>query len=234
MRFQTPLVPGRLIRRYKRFLADVRLDADGREVVAHCPNPGSMLGLAEPGMAVWLEPNDDPKKKLKFGVRLVETRAGALVGVDTGVANRIVKEALEAGQIDTLYGYADIRAEVRYGASSRIDFLLSDPGKGQAFVEVKSVTLSRQAGLAEFPDSVTARGRKHLDELAAMVAEGHRACLLYLVQRADCDRVQVARDLDPAYADTFDAARAAGVEVMAMACDLRPEGISAARMLDLL
>lgn len=224
MRFQTPLVPATLIRRYKRFLADCRL-ADGREVVAHCANPGSMLGLAEPGFAVWLEPNDDPKKKLNYGLRLVSPAEGVLVGVDTSVPNRALRAALEAGAVAGLEGYARVRPEVKYGANSRIDFLLTGEGRRNAWVEVKSVTLSREAGTAEFPDSVTARGTRHLGELAAMAGAGHRAVMLYLVQRNDCRRMRLAADIDPAYAKAFAAARKAGVEVMALGCDLNPEGI---------
>ncbi|MGR3501799.1 DNA/RNA nuclease SfsA [Pseudaestuariivita sp.] len=230
MRFPTPLVRGTLIRRYKRFLADVTL-ADGREVTAHCANPGSMMGLAEPGMCVWLEPNDDPKKKLKFGWRLVEV-PGGFVGVDTGAANRIVREALEARSVEGLLPYETFRAEVKYGNGSRVDFLLE--GARPHYLEVKSVTLSRSRGLAEFPDSVTARGAKHLGELAAMVAEGCDATLLYLVQRSDCDRVSVAADIDPSYASALAEARAAGVQVRALGTEITPEGIRAGRALPVL
>lgn len=224
MRFQTPLVPARLIRRYKRFLADCTLD-DGREVTAHCANPGSMLGLAEPGMKIWLEPNDDPKKKLKFGWRLVEHDNGHFTGVDTSVPNRALRAALEARQIAPLAGYGTVRPEVKYGQSSRIDFLLSEPGLPDAYVEVKSVTLSRAPGLAEFPDSRTVRGAKHLDELSDMVRAGHRAVMLYLVQRTDCSRFDLARDIDPAYGEAFDKAQAAGVEKLVYTTRISPEEI---------
>lgn len=214
MRFQTPLVPGRLIRRYKRFLSDVALDADGREVVAHCPNPGSMMGLAEPGMRVWLEPNDDPKKKLKFGWRLAELDGGHMAGIDTAVPNRVVKEALQARKVPALAAYTNVRAEVKYGTNSRVDFLLTEPGLPDAYVEVKNVHLRRTGTLAEFPDCLTERGAKHLGELAAMVDAGHRAVMLYLVQRTDCDHFDLARDLDPGYGAAFDKAMARGVEAI--------------------
>ncbi len=223
MRFATPLVSGRLIRRYMRFLSDVELD-DGQVVKAHCPNPGSMMGLKDEGTRVWLEGNDDPKKKLDWGWRLVEL-PDAFVGIDTGAANGVVGEALAQG-IDGLDGYDTIRAEVKYREKSRVDFLLTGEGRRDCYLEVKSVTLSRQAGLAEFPDSVTSRGTKHLGDLAAMVEAGHRAVLLFLVQRTDCARVDVARDIDPVYAEAFDAARAAGVEVMCFDCAISPEGIT--------
>lgn len=227
MRFETPLVPGRLIRRYKRFLADCRLE-DGREITAHCANPGSMMGLADPGMKVWLEPNDDPKKKLKFGLRLIDHENGHFTGVDTSVPNRALRVALAEGRVPGLEGYATLRAEVPYGANSRVDFLLGGPGRADACVEVKSVTLSRQAGLAEFPDSVTARGTKHLAELAEVARAGQRAVMLYLIQRTDCDRFTLAGDIDPSYARAFAAARAAGVEAIALATAITPEGIALA------
>ncbi|MFV1592702.1 DNA/RNA nuclease SfsA [Phaeobacter sp. JH20_36] len=227
MRFQTPLLPATLIRRYKRFLADCQLP-DGREITAHCANPGSMMGLAEQGSTVWLEPNDDPKKKLKYGLRLVEVAGGTLVGVDTSVPNRALKSALEARQIAALSAYETVRAEVKYAEKSRIDFLLSQPGLPDCYVEVKSVTLSRQPGLAEFPDSVTARGAKHLGNLADMCRSGHRAVLLYLVQRSDCERFQIAGDIDPTYAAAWDAAAAAGVERLVIATRITPEGVAIA------
>ena len=226
MEFATPLISARLIRRYKRFLADVRLD-DGREVTAHCANPGSMMGLAEPGMKVWLEPNNDPKKKLKFGWRLVDHENGHFTGVDTSIPNRALKAALLARQVPGLPPYDLVRAEVKYGENSRIDFLLSGNGP-DTYVEVKSVTLSRQRGLAEFPASVTARGAKHLGELANMVAQGHRAIMFYLVQRTDCQSVTIAGDIDAAYATAFEAAKRAGVMAIAQSCAISPQAINLA------
>jgi len=225
MRFQTPLVPARLIRRYKRFLADCTLP-DGSEVTAHCANPGSMMGLADPGTRVWLEPNDDPRKKLKFGWRLVDHENGHFTGVDTSVPNRALRTALIARQVPELADYTTVRPEVKYGENSRIDFLLSQPGLPDAYVEVKSVTLSRRPGLAEFPDSVTARGTKHLGELATMAQAGHRTVMLYLVQRTDCTAVTLAADIDPAYAAAMTAAQDAGVEVIAIDCALSPDGVN--------
>ena len=224
MRFQTPLVPARLIRRYKRFLADCRLE-DGREAVAHCANPGSMLGLADPGTKIWLEPNDDPKRKLKFGWRLVDHENGHFTGVDTSVPNRALRAALQAGAVPPLAGYSTVRAEVAYGENSRVDFLLTQPGLRDAYVEVKSVTLSRRPGVAEFPDSVTRRGTRHLHELARMAQRGHRAVMLYLVQRTDATRFDLARDIDPAYAAAFRDAAAAGVETLAFGCAISPRAV---------
>jgi sugar fermentation stimulation protein A len=227
MQFSTPLIPARLIRRYKRFLADCRLE-DGREVTAHCANPGSMMGLAIEGSKIWLEPNDDPKKKLKFGWRLVDHENGHFTGVDTSVPNRALKEALEKREIAALSDYSVVRPEVKYGENSRIDFLLSGDGLRDAWVEVKSVTLSRQSGLAEFPDSVTARGAKHMAELAKMAKAGDRAIVLFLVQRTDCDRIAPAADIDPNYARALGDAMAAGVEVIALSTRISPKGVEIA------
>ena len=171
MRFQTPLVPGRLIKRYKRFLADVILD-DGRQVTAHCANPGAMIGLQEPGLRVWLEPNDDPKKKLKFGWRVAQLESGAWVGIDTSLPNKIIHEALRDHKIAPLAEYDTIQPEQKYGANSRVDFLLSAPTLPQAYVEVKNVHLLRSGDWAEFPDTVTARGLKHLGVLGDMAEAG--------------------------------------------------------------
>ena len=223
MEFATPLIPARLIRRYKRFLADVRFD-DGREAVAHCANPGSMMGLAVPDTKIWLEPNDDSKKKLKYGWRLVDHENGHFTGVDTSLPNRALKAALLAHQVPDLPAYDLVRPEVKYGENSRIDFLLSGDGP-DTYVEVKSVTLSREKGLAEFPDSVTARGTKHLQELAKMVAQGHRAVMFYLVQRTDCAAMTLADDIDPAYAAAFSQAAAAGVAVRVQSCRITPQGV---------
>ncbi len=227
MNFSTPLIPARLIRRYKRFLADCRLE-DGREITAHCANPGSMMGLATADMKIWLEPNDDPKKKLKFGWRLVDHENGHFTCVDTSVPNRALRAAFEARLVAPLAEYETVRPEVKYGTNSRIDFLLSQPGLRDVYVEVKSVTLNRQPGLAEFPDSVTARGAKHLNELSAMVRQGHRAVMLYLVQRTDCGRFDLARDIDPTYAAAFDAARVQGVETLCFGTVITPEGVELA------
>ena len=224
MRFQTDLVPARLIRRYKRFLADCRLE-DGREVIAHCANPGSMMGLADDGMKIWLEPNDDPKKKLRFGWRLIEHENGHFTGVDTSVPNRALRETLEQRLIPELASYHTVKPEVKYGENSRIDFLLTQDGLADCYVEVKSVTLSRTQGQAEFPDSVTKRGAKHLLELSNMVAQGHRAVMLYLVQRTDCTSFTLARDIDPTYYNAYLAARQVGVETLCISTKITPQEV---------
>ncbi|WP_116085081.1 DNA/RNA nuclease SfsA [Tropicimonas sp. IMCC34011] len=225
MRFQSPLVPARLIRRYKRFLADVRLEETGEVITAHCPNPGAMTGLAGEGMRVWLEPNRNPAAKLSHGWRLVELPGGHWAGIDTAVPNRVAKEALMAGAVPALAAYTGVRPEVRTGEKSRIDFLLSEPGLPDAWVEVKNVHLSRDGTLAEFPDCVTARGARHLDELAALARAGARAVMLYIVQRTDCDAMALARDIDPGYGAAFDRARDAGVEMLCHGTAITPEGV---------
>jgi sugar fermentation stimulation protein A len=224
MRFETPLVPGRLIRRYKRFLADVTLDT-GETVTAHCPNPGAMLGLKDPGLRVWLERNDDPRRKLRYGWRLAELPGGHWAGIDTAVPNRLVKEALVARAVPALAAYGTVRPEVRYGDRSRVDFLLTEPGLPDAYVEVKNVHLRRDGDWAEFPDSVTTRGARHLADLTSMKGLGHRAVMLYVVQRTDRARLRMAPDLDPAYATAFDHARAAGVDMLCHGTNITPEGV---------
>jgi sugar fermentation stimulation protein A len=227
MRFSEPLVRGRLLRRYKRFLADIELDG-GEIVTAHCANPGSMLGLNDPGISAWLSKSDNPKRKLAWSLEVVEVDVGrgpTLVGINTGHPNRLVEDAISAGAISELAGYETLRREVKYGKNSRIDLLLSNEGKPDCYVEVKNVHLVREPGLAEFPDSVTARGAKHLDELSDMVRQGARAAMFYLVQRGDTERVMIARDIDPAYGDALERARKAGVEVVAYGCEVTAEGI---------
>lgn len=226
MEFAKPLQRGRLIRRYKRFLADVMLD-DGREVTAHVANPGAMLGVSAPGLPVWLEPNDDPKRALRFAWRLAELDGG-WAGVDASLPNRLVREALAAGGVPALAGYTAFRPEAPTGKASRIDFLATSPGLPDAWLEVKNVHLCRRPGLAEFPDCVTARGARHLEDLAALVATGARAIMLYVVQRTDCAAMTLAADLDPGYARAFAAARAAGVEAHAQGTTISPVGVALA------
>ena len=223
MDFPQPLKRGRLLRRYKRFFADVALD-DGAEITAHCPNPGAMLGLSTPGQACWLSVSDDPKRKLAHTLELVEAD-GALTVVNTLLPNRLVAEALAQDAIPELSGYASHRREVRYGAASRVDFLLEGADRPPAWVEVKGVTLHRGGGLAEWPDCVSARGARHAEELGEMARLGERAVALFVVLRADCDRFAVAVDLDRAFAAAFSRVREAGVEAMVYACKVSPERI---------
>jgi sugar fermentation stimulation protein A len=230
MRFRAPLVEGRLIRRYKRFLADVEM-MDGSVVTAHCANPGSMLGLNQPGALVWLAPAVNPKAKLAWSFELIEAELPGgvqLVGINTGHPNRLAEEAILAGRISELADYAELRREVRYGENSRVDMLLTDPARPPCYVEVKNCHLMRTVDLAEFPDSVTSRGAKHLEELARRVAAGERAVMLFVIQMR-AKLFSPAADLDPAYAAAFARALAAGVEAYAYDCDISREGIEIVR-----
>ena len=233
MDFITPLVRGRLIRRYKRFFADVALD-DGREITAHCPNPGAMLGVSELGMGVWISTSNDPKRKLGFTLELVEVdgpRPGEFVtvGVNTMLPNRLVAEALAADAIPELTGYDVHRREVKYGEASRVDFLLEKGTGERCWLEIKNCHLSRKPPLAEFPDCVAARSTKHLGELEAMVRAGDRAVALIVVQRTDCDAFSACADLDPKFAAALDHAADTGVEVLIYACEMATDGIRIAR-----
>ena len=222
MKFETELIKGKLIKRYKRFLADVELE-NGEVVTAHCANSGSMLSVKDEGATVWLSPSNNPKRKLKYTWELIEVD-GYNVGINTGHPNKIVEEAILAGQIEELSGYESLRREVKYGQNSRIDVLLEDPDKPKCYVEVKNVTLKRGDN-ADFPDAVTSRGAKHLRELGDMVEEGHRAVMFYLVQRADCKVMDIARDIDPTYDEELKAALKRGVEVICYQCDVGTEEI---------
>jgi sugar fermentation stimulation protein A len=211
------LEPARLLRRYKRFLADVVFD-DGREATVHTPNPGAMLGLTEPGLRVWVSTSAVKTRKLSHTLELIEASSGALVDVNTGRPNALVAEALAANAIPELCGYREVRREAPYGEASRVDFLLHGPHRAPCWIEVKGVTLSRRLGLAEWPDCVSKRAATHVRELAARVRLGDRAVVLFVVQRPDCTRCAVAADLDPAFAQALALAVAAGVEVLAYGC----------------
>ena len=230
MRFPSPLIPATLIRRYKRFLADVTL-ASGEGITVHVANPGAMIGLAATGSRVWLSKSPNPSRKLPYSWELVEVDFGTgseLVGINTGHPNGLVAEALAAKAIPDLAGYASVRREVKYGTNSRVDFLLEQPGKPPCYVEIKNVHLMRQPGLAEFPDCVTTRGTKHLDELGAMAVAGARAVMLFVIQIASAERFALARDLDPAYDAAFERARKAGVSAAAWKCGISREMIEIA------
>jgi sugar fermentation stimulation protein A len=228
IRFAMPLIPATLVRRYKRFLADVVLPG-GEEITAHVANPGAMTGLAAPGARVFLSRSDKAGRKLPYSWELVEADLGSgpeLVGVNTAHPNVIAGHALAAGAIEALADYATVRREVKYGQGSRVDFLLESTDRSSCYVEVKNVTLMRQRALAEFPDAITARGARHLDELAAMVAAGHRAVMLYLIQIGSAERFALARDIDRRYGEAFDRARAVGVEALAYRCVVSAEGMT--------
>jgi len=223
MKFPSTIQKGILIQRYKRFLADI--DLDGTVITAHCANPGSMMGLKEPGSTVWVSKALNPNRKLGYDFQVIEVD-DVPVCINTALPNKIIEEAIAARQIDELAGYAHMRREVKYGANSRIDLLLEDENRAPCYVEVKNVTLSRTRGLAEFPDSPTARGLKHLHELEGMVKSGARTVMLYLVNRGDCTDFTIARDIDPGYAESFDKVRKTGVEILAYDCQISDSGIT--------
>ncbi len=234
MKFQTPLIKATLIRRYKRFLADVEL-ADGREITVHCPNPGAMLGVNTPGSCVWISDSNNPKRKLRYTLELIELRErdNVLVGINTNMANKIAEEAIISCKFKQLGQFEQLHREVKYGENSRIDFLLSSQGARDLYIEVKSITMQRHNNIHEFPDGVTERGRKHLMELSNMVASGHRAMMIYLIQREDGNKFSLARDIDPSYAAAFDAAVSAGVEAIAIQCKISPEEIVADKAIEI-
>ncbi|HCJ30684.1 MAG TPA: DNA/RNA nuclease SfsA [Pseudomonas sp.] len=231
MRFATPLETGRLVRRYKRFLADIITDA-GEHLCIHCSNTGSMLNCMGEGARVWFQRNSDPKRKLPGTWELVETPQGRLACVNTARANRLVEEALLAGVIDELKGFTALKREVAYGVeNSRVDFRLDYPA-GPAFVEVKSVTLGfGDTAVAAFPDAVTTRGARHLRELAVLAREGVRAVQLYCVNLTGAEAVRPASEIDPLYASALRDAVGAGVEVLAYGVELSPEEIRLVRPL---
>lgn len=230
MKFDPPLAKGRLVRRYKRFLADITLP-DGQELTIHCPNTGAMTACSDPGANIWFSTSANPQRKYPHTFELIEVMGGALAGVNTARANPLVSEALEAGVITELQGYERLRRECRYGReNSRIDFLLeAHPQLPDCYVEVKSVTLGAGEGLGLFPDAVTTRGTRHLRELIEVVEAGYRGVLLFCVQHSAIERVSAAQAIDPLYADTLRLAQRAGVEVIAYGATLSPQEIRLVR-----
>ena len=233
MTFDPPLIEAVLVQRYKRFLADVRL-SNGSIITVHCPNPGAMMGLNQPGSRCWISDSNNPKRKLRHTLEAMEVDGPdgkVMVGINTNHPNRLAEAAIAQGRVPQLSGYNSIRREVRYGENSRIDLLLEAPDRRPCYVEIKNVHLVRQPGLHEFPDCRTDRGAKHLRELAAMAAAGSRAVMLYVIQREDGDRFSLAADIDPAYASAFALARATGVEAYAIRCHITEHDIEATTMI---
>lgn len=222
MIFEKPLIEGTLIKRYKRFLADVELE-NGEMITAHTPNTGSMLGCCTPGSRVWLSDSGNPKRKYRLGWEIVETQPGVLVGINTSLANTLVCEAIEDGVINELRDYRSLRREVRYGdENSRIDLLLdSDP---DCYVEVKNVTLADN-GIARFPDAVSQRGTRHLRELERVVRDGKRGVIVFCVQRMDTDEFRPADDIDTEYGRTLRLVMKNGVEALAYRASINPQSI---------
>lgn len=224
MKFTKPLIEGILVRRYKRFLADVELK-DGRVITAHTPNTGSMQGCSTPGSRVWLTDSGNPARKYPMSWELVEAAPDVLVGINTALPNKLVREGIESGTITELTGYAGIRSEVPYGReNSRIDLLLERGPSDSCYVEVKNVTLAED-GIGLFPDAVSRRGSKHLRELMEMATLGHRAVIFYCVQRIDVREVRPADVIDPAYGEALRLAITSGVEALAYRARVSPVGV---------
>ncbi|MEM6680638.1 MAG: DNA/RNA nuclease SfsA [Pseudomonadota bacterium] len=228
MEFPEPLIEGTLIKRYKRFLADITL-ANGEVVTAHVANSGRMTGVSTPGSRVWLLPNRSKTAKLKYRWELIEAD-DTLVGINTSRPNTLVEEAIKSGTIGQLQGFETLRREVKYGVNSRIDILLEGPGK--AYVEVKNVHM-REGRKATFPDAVTARGLKHLKEMTEMVKAGHRAVMIYCIQRDDCTEFDSDDAVDPDYGAGLRQAMEDGVEAYAYVCDVALSGITLNREIPL-
>lgn len=228
MRFPAPLITGKLIKRYKRFLADVTLD-NSEVVTAHSVNTGAMTGVLDAGNPVWLSESDNPKRKLKYTWEIVGAE-GTVIGINTGMTNKLAEEAIRNGVIRELAGYDTIRREVKYGTNSRIDLLLQKDGAPDCYVEVKNVHLKKGES-AQFPDAVTTRGAKHMDELALLAEQGTRAVVLFVVQRDDCAYFTPARDVDAHYAAALENAIAKGVEALCYCCYVAPDEIRIHRAL---
>lgn len=225
MKFDSPLIKGKLIKRYKRFLADIVLE-DGAEITAHCANTGAMTGCMPTGATVWLSVSDNPKRKYPHSWQLIELKADVMACINTGLTNKLAKEALTQNQITELAGFDSCRSEVPYGdEGSRVDFLLLY-GKRKVFVEVKHVTLSTEQGVGSFPDAVTKRGQKHLRELIQQVKSGDRAVLLFIIMRTDVNLVKPADSIDAEYGRLLREAVREGVEVIAYGAKIEPKGMS--------
>lgn len=222
MFFPEPLVRGYLVKRYKRFLADIELE-DGGLITAHCPNTGAMQGLTNPGTPVWVSHSSNPSRKLAHTWQMAEVE-GTFVGMNTANPNPLVEEAIRSNVISELQGYQSLRREVSYGKNSRIDFLLENPSEPFTYVEVKNVHMKR-GKVAAFPSSVTTRGAKHMQELSEMVRQGYKAYVVYVVQRNDCEGFQIATDIDPDYGQETLNAIENGVMPLVYACEVSPEGI---------
>ena len=221
MKFNKKLLQGTLIKRYKRFFADIKYK--NKTVIAHCPNSGSMLGLIDKGNKVWFSASNNPKRKLKYTLEIIEVR-NEKVGINTFLSNKIVFEALNNKKITSLIKFKNIKREVKFSDNTRFDFFLSND-KEKCFLEVKNVTLLREEKIAEFPDAITSRGTKHLNELCNATKKGYQSYILYLIQRDNCDSFKIAEDIDKKYKDAFNKAIKSGVKILCYDCKLTNEEI---------
>ena len=232
MKFSNNLIKAKFIKRYKRFFSDHILE-NGQVVTAHCPNTGAMTGVAKEGITSWLSESNDPKRKLKWTWELTQEN-DTIVGVNTHNPNKIIQEAINNKEIKELLNYKILKREVKYGVNSKIDIFLQDDNKVNCYVEIKNVHLSREKGVAEFPDGITSRGTKHLKELANVAKDGDRAVMLYLIQRNDCNYFKIAEDIDIEYGKAFIDALNAGVEVICIDTILNTSEINIGKKIKLL
>ena len=228
MKFKERLLQGTLIKRYKRFFVDIKYK--NKTITAHCPNTGSMLGLKEKNNEVWFSVSDNPKRKLKYTLEMIGVNK-KLVGINTQLTNKIVLEALQQKKIEKFCKYNNIKSEVKFSDKTRFDFLISN-SKEKCFVEVKNVTLVREDQIAEFPDAITSRGAKHLNELITAKKKGYQSYLLYLIQREDCKFFKIAKDIDAEYKIAYDKALKNGVKILCYDCKLNNEEIKINNQID--
>ena len=221
MNFKKKLISGELIKRYKRFFVDVKID--NKTVTAHCPNTGSMMGLLEKGNKVWLSKSDNPKRKLKYTLQVIESN-GSKVGVNTHLTNKIALDAIYKSKIQNFKNYNSVKQEIKFGNNTRFDFLLTKKNK-KIFIEVKNVTLSRQKGIAEFPDAITSRGQKHIQELLNANKQGYNIYLLFVIQRDDCNKLKIAKDIDPKYCELLTKAVKKNLNILCYDCKFSTKGI---------
>ena len=228
MNFKKKLISGELIKRYKRFFVDVKID--NKTVTAHCPNTGSMMGLLEKGNKVWLSKSDNPKRKLKYTLQVIESN-GSKVGVNTHLTNKIALDAIYKSKIQNFKNYDFVKQEIKFGNSTRFDLLLTKKNK-KIFIEVKNVTLSRQKGIAEFPDAITSRGQKHIQELLNANKQGYNIYLLFVIQRDDCNKLKIANDIDPKYCELLTKAVKKNLNVLCYDCKFSSKGIKLNRKIN--
>ncbi len=221
MNFEDKLISGLFIKRYKRFFVDIKLG--NKIVTAHCPNTGSMFGLLQKNNKVWLTKSDNPKRKLKYTLQIIEDQSSK-VGINTHITNKIALEALDNSIIKNFKNSETIKTEVNFGSNTRFDFLIIE-GKKKSFIEVKNVTLSRKKGVAEFPDSVTSRGFKHIEELLKASQKGYEIYLLYVIQRDDCNKFELAKDIDPKYCELLIKAVKKNLNILCYDCKFSTKGI---------
>ena len=229
MKFNETLIAGKFIKRYKRFFVDVKIGNE--KVVAHCPNTGSMMGLLKKGNNVWISKSNNPKRKLKYTLQIIEDQKSK-VGINTHLTNKIVFEALDKRTIKNFENLDKIQSEVKFGKNTRFDFLITEKYK-KTFIEVKNVTLCREKKIAEFPDAITSRGSKHIQELLEANKKGYKIYLFFVIQRNDCNKFKLAKDIDPEYCELLLKAVKKNLKILCYDCKFSPKGIELNREIQL-